>query len=390
MADALGILLQANQPTWHRVLEMISQSFPSGIVELSDQIISRIQHFDWLWDNATLHFTAVFMEAGIPMKEKNISQTDHGLDYLSRIRQRLPESVQLNLLGAEQHTWDDFFAKLQRYQNMIRGDKQRFSPVPLPEETPVLPIHQQTRRSNRNASPTIRYGQNVGYGRNTRAGPKPTGHTTTSPRFPPLSSLHLGPNETAMEKAFHLPTGQGYECFACGRPGHKYIECLVKAVLYQCRKKVSVDPDTGTVQILDRLPLTGQFKTRHDNEWLPFLQGQNALRYNIRNQRDLDTVLNYYNEKHYMQRRNPYKRPANNAWQRTKQKIRVYKWTVPGTSPTQPDAPITPSLTPQTSNTSLTTESSNSYASLFTAIPACPWQPSTCCPNPPTLPPSEN
>ena len=186
VADALGILLQADQPTWHLVLEMISQSFPSGIVERSDQIITRIQHFDWLRENATLHFTPVFMEAGIPMKEKNISQTGHGLDYLSRIRQRLPESVQLNLLGAEQHTWDDFFAKLQRYQNMIRGGKQRFNPVLLPEETPVLPIHQQTRRSNRNASP-IRYGQNVGYGRNTRAGPKPTGHTTTSPRFPPLS-----------------------------------------------------------------------------------------------------------------------------------------------------------------------------------------------------------
>ena len=59
VADVLGLLLQADQLTWHRVLEMISQSFPSGIVELSDQIITRIQHFDWLRDNATLHFTPV-------------------------------------------------------------------------------------------------------------------------------------------------------------------------------------------------------------------------------------------------------------------------------------------------------------------------------------------
>ena len=87
---------------------MISQSFPSGIVVLSDQIISCIHKFDWEKDNATLHFTPVFMEAGIPMKDKIISRTDHGLDYLSRIRRRLPEAIQVNLLGAEQSSWSDF------------------------------------------------------------------------------------------------------------------------------------------------------------------------------------------------------------------------------------------------------------------------------------------
>ena len=90
VADALATLLQTKNPSWQGVLKMISQSFPSGIVELSDQIISCIHKFDWEKDNATLHFTHVLMEAGIPMKDKTISQSDHGLDYLSRIRRRLP------------------------------------------------------------------------------------------------------------------------------------------------------------------------------------------------------------------------------------------------------------------------------------------------------------
>ena len=47
VADALATLLQTDNPSWQGVLEMISQSFPSGIVELSDQIISCIHKFDW-------------------------------------------------------------------------------------------------------------------------------------------------------------------------------------------------------------------------------------------------------------------------------------------------------------------------------------------------------
>ena len=64
VADALATLLHADNPSWLGVLEMISQSFLSGMVELSDQIISCIHKFDWERDNATLHFTPVFMEAG--------------------------------------------------------------------------------------------------------------------------------------------------------------------------------------------------------------------------------------------------------------------------------------------------------------------------------------
>ena len=162
VADALATLLQADNPSWQGVLEMISQSFPSGIMELSDQIISCMHKFDWEKDNATLHFTPVFMEAGISMKNKTISQTDHGLDYLSRIRRRLPEAIQVNLLGAEQNSWSDFFNKLKRYQNMMRGDKQRYLQDPNPP--PIsLPAQPQIRKSTGHAQPPNRYGQNVAY-----------------------------------------------------------------------------------------------------------------------------------------------------------------------------------------------------------------------------------
>ena len=149
VAKALATLLHTDSPSWQGVLEMISQSFPSGIVELSDQIISCIHKFDWEKDNATLHFTPVFMEAGIAMNDKIISQTDHGLDYLSQIRRQLPESIQVNLLETEKNAWSEFSDKLQCYHNMICDDKQRYLQDPTPMDTIV--------------QPPDRYGQNVGY-----------------------------------------------------------------------------------------------------------------------------------------------------------------------------------------------------------------------------------
>ena len=279
VVDALATLLQTDSPSWQNVLEIISQSFPSGIVELSDQIISCIHKFDWEKDNATLYLTPVFMEAGIPMKDKTISRTDHGLDYPSRIRRRLPEAIQVNLLRAEQNSWSDFFNKLQRYQNMMRGDKQRYLQDPTPP--PIsLPVQPQTRKSTRNAQPPNRYGQNVRYCHSRQSRNPPTSIFRLNNSFSrsPSSQSTFQNNETAMEKPLHLPTGQMYQCYACDRHGHKSSECLVKAVLDQCGKRLEVDPETGYVTLMDRLPMTTIYKLRHDNEWLPFLQGQNALK----------------------------------------------------------------------------------------------------------------
>ena len=174
------------------------------------------------------------MEAGIPMKDKLISRTDHGLDYLSRIRRRLPEAIQVNLLGAEQSSWSDFFNKLQRYQNMMRGDKQRYLQDPTPP--PIsLPVQPQIRKSTRNAQPPNRYGQNVGYSHSRQSKNPPTSIFRLNNSFSRSPSFQstLQNNETAMEKALQLPTGQMYQCYACGRHGHKSSECLVKAVLDQ-------------------------------------------------------------------------------------------------------------------------------------------------------------
>ena len=377
VAEALATLLQTDNPSWQNVLEMISQSFPSGIVELSDQIISCIHKFDWEKDNATLHFTPVFMEAGIPMKDKMISKTDHGLDYLSRIRRRLPEAIQVNLLGAEQGSWNGFFNRLQKYQNMIRGDKQRYlqDPNPPPISFPVQP---QPRKSTRNVQPPNRYGQNVGYNHSRQPRTSSTSMfrlNNTSSQSPSFQST-LQNNETAMEKALQLPTGQIYQCYTCGRPGHKSSECLVKAVLDQCGKRLEVDPNTGYVTIIDRLPMTTTYKLRHDNEWLPFLRGQNALKKRIMSLRDLDALMRQYNEKSYREKRQPYQRPSNNSWQRTKQKVRDHAWVVPGQNRNAQVASHSDdahSLTPQTSNTSLSSNSTGTSAPIFHQVPEYPY-----------------
>ena len=377
VADALATLLQTDNPSWQGVLEIISQSFPSGIVELSDQIISCIHKFDWEKDNATLHFTPVFMEAGIPMKDKIISRTDHGLDYLSRIRRRLPEAIQVNLLGAEQESWSNFFNRLQRYQNMICGDKQRYLQDPTPP--PIsLPIQPQPRKSTRNVQPPNRYGQNVGYNHSRQPRMASTSMfrlNNTSSQSPSFQST-LQNNETAMEKALQLPTGQIYQCYACGRPGHKSSEWLVKAVLDQCGKRLEVDPNTGYVTIIDRLPMTTTYKLRHDNEWLPFLRGQNALKKRIMSLRDLDALMRQYNEKSYREKRQPYQRPSNNSWQRTKQKVRDRAWVVPGQGRNAQVANHSDdvhSLTPQTSSTSLSSNSTGTSAPIFHQIPEYPY-----------------
>ena len=91
-------------------------------------------------------------------------------------------------------------------------------------------------------------------------------HSTRPPSF----ESTLRNNETAMEKALHLPTGQMYQCYACDRPGHKSSECLVKAVLDQCGQRLEVDPGTGYVTLTDRLPMIRTYKLRNDIEWLPF------------------------------------------------------------------------------------------------------------------------
>ena len=335
------------------------------------------------------------MEAGIPMKEKIISRTDHGLDYLSRIRRRLPEVIQVNLLGAEQNSWSDFVNKLQRYQNMMRGDKQRYLQDPTPPLI-FLPVQPQMKKSTRNALPPDRYGQNVGYSHSRQSRNQSTSSVfrlnNNSPRLPSFQCI-LQNNKTAMEKALHLPTGQMYQCYACRRHRHKSSECLVKAVLDQCGKRLEVDPETGYVTIIDRLPMNTTYKLRHDNEWLPFLRGQNALKKRIMTFRDLDILMRQYNERSYREKRQPYQWPSNNPWQRTKQKARDHAWVVPGQSRNIRATDQTEdshSLATQTSNTSLYSNSMGTTAPIFHQVPQYPYSFPRYMTNPdpsPELPP---
>ena len=179
-----------------------------------------------------------------------------------------------------------------------------------------------------------------------------------------------------MEKALHLPTGQMYQCYACDRPGHKNSECLVKAILEQCGKRLEVDPETDYVTLTDRLPMARTYKLRQDNKWLPFLRGQNALKKRIMTLHDLDMLMRQYNEKSYREKRQPYQRPNNNSWQRTKQKARDHAWIVSGQnrSPRMTDhADNSHSLTPQTSNTSLSSTSTGTSAAILHQVPQYPY-----------------
>ena len=260
---------------------------------------------------------------------------------------------------------------------MMRGDKQRYLQDPIP--SPIsLPVQPQTRKSTRNVQPPNRYGQNVGYSHSRQSRNPPTSIFRLNNSFSrsPSSQTTLQNNETAMEKALQLPTGQMYQCYACGRHGHKSSECLVKTVLDQCGKRLEVNPDTGYVTLIDRLSMTATYKLRHDNEWLPFLRGQNALNKRIMTLRDLDILMRQYNEKSYREKRQPYQRPNNNSWQRTKQKARDHAWIVPGQSR---NAQVTNhtddshSLTPQTSNTSLSSNSTRTSAPIFHQVPQYPY-----------------
>ena len=151
---------------------------------------------------------------------------------------------------------------------------------------------------------------------------------------------------------------------------------MVKAVLDQCGKRLEVDPNTGYVTIIDRLPMTTTYKLRHDNEWLPFLRGQNALKKRIMSLRDLDALMRQYNEKSYREKRQPYQRPSNNSWQRTKQKVRDHAWIVPGQNRNAQVASHSDdahSLTPQTSSTSLSSNSTGTSAPIFHQVPEYPY-----------------
>ena len=92
--------------------------------------------------------------------------------------------------------------------------------------------------------------------------------------------------------------------------------------------------------------------------------------------RDLDALMRQYNERSYREKRQPYQRPSNNSWQRTKQRARDHAWVVPGQNRNNratDQIENTHSLTPQTSNTSLSSNSTGTSAPIFHQIPEYPY-----------------
>ena len=122
--------------------------------------------------------------------------------------------------------------------------------------------------------------------------------------------------------------------------------------------------------------MSRNYKLQHDNEWLLFLRGQNALNKSFMTLHELDMLMRQNNEKSYRQRRQPYQRPNNNSWQKTKQKARDHTWIVPGqnrSSRMTGHADNFHPLTPQTSNTSLSSTSTGTSPSIFHQAPQNPY-----------------
>ena len=96
----------------------------------------------------------------------------------------------------------------------------------------------------------------------------------------------------------------------------------------------------------------------------------------VKGLRDLDALMKQYNEKSYRERRQPYQRPNNNSWHRTKQKARDHAWIIPGQSRNarmMDNTEDSHSLTPQTSSTSLSSNSTGTSAPIFHQVPEYPY-----------------
>ena len=131
---------------------------------------------------------------------------------------------------------------------MMRGDKHCYLQDPtLPSIS--FPVQSQARKSTRQAQPPSRYGQNVAYSYSRQPRNQPGSSTfrlnNSSTHFLSFEST-LRNNETAMEKALHLPTGQMYQCYACDRPGHKVQSAWGKPFLISVERDWKLTPKPVT------------------------------------------------------------------------------------------------------------------------------------------------
>ena len=123
VADAITTSFLGVNPSWENVLTYLAKSFPQSITTKNQQIEDAIRKFTWPTSKPLLEFAPVFQEAGINW-EQVIGETPNGLEYLAKIRRKLPSALIYQLTEAHLMTWDELFSYLQSLSNVEETDKQ--------------------------------------------------------------------------------------------------------------------------------------------------------------------------------------------------------------------------------------------------------------------------
>ena len=102
---AIGLtnLFQSPGLTWDGAIADLATAFPSGVSQLSAQLINTIENFNLDKDRPKIILAPAFRAAKVDLT-KTIRETANGDQYLSAIRKKLIPSTQTQLYNAENIT----------------------------------------------------------------------------------------------------------------------------------------------------------------------------------------------------------------------------------------------------------------------------------------------
>ena len=144
-ATGLTNLFQSPGQTWDDAIADLATAFPSGVSQLSAQLIKTIEGFSLDRHRPKIILAPAFKAAKIDLN-KLISETINGDQYLSAIRKKLIPSIQTQLYNAENMTWNNFFTTLQQLYNARLKDQAYSFDKPSYHDQPLtnLPLEKAT------------------------------------------------------------------------------------------------------------------------------------------------------------------------------------------------------------------------------------------------------
>ena len=308
----------------------MATAFPSGVSQLSAQLINTIEKFNLDKDRPKIILAPAFRAAKVDLN-KTIRETVNGDQYLSAIRKKFIPSIQTQLYNAKNMTWDDFFTTLQQLDNARLKDqaysfaKPSYHDQPLAlvkPDTEAFPM--QTRRGSQPSRgqyaplpsrvPTVRsnHPSNT-YVPGTDPTPAPRNRARNFDR-PPQNNNREGRPDINEPQAVSFrsrcspkldqdlglidPNASpdltaSVTCSYCGRPGHKQSACFIKGFLD--RHDLLMYHTPQGYQVAPRsIPLTQRQKTRQRATWWAFINGRNALNKRFATWVDVQQLLRDY------------------------------------------------------------------------------------------------